>query len=809
MKVLVSPHLDQLGKGESGIHTVIRSHFKYASDYDIEFVGPDDEFDVILVHAGTMDNYPRNVPLVSMLHGLYFTADYHFGGWAYGANAKVIDSIRVADVVTMPSEWTGEIIARDFRRQPVIVPHGIELDEWPVGEDRGYILAYAKNRDGVDVCDSTMSTQLAGMNADKMFVATYAKRNAGPTPANIRITGVVPYDEMKLMTRYCSVYVSPAKETFGLGALEAMASGKPILTANWGNVPSLAPHGVAGYCYQDGNIDDMQRGLEYCLEHKEVLGENARQLAAQYTWDKAMIQLRYALERAMLPRTHAVSVVIPAYNKEATLERAVKSALSQTVPVRDVIIVDDGSTDASGSVADDLAGTYPDRVKVIHQKNQGVAHARNHGIAVAAGDYVVPMDADDWIDERFVETCLPPLQKDKSVGVVYTGLQWHKPDGSTGLSQWPGEWNYDDQLKRKNQVPTCCLLRKDAWRRLGGYRQRYAPLGAGSEDAEFFTRLGAYGYRGVQSTTEGLFHYSWMSGMVTGNPAYEEVDWLAWHPWVRDEQHPIGSYATPRRHSHPVRQYDQPIVSVIIPVGPGHEQMVIDALDSLEAQTVRRWEAIVVWDCDSLYPQSLQEAYPYVRWIHQIMGRGTGYARNIGVDHARADLITFLDADDYLQPRALEMMLDKYAETGAAIYTDYIGIANVDDTSQLAENLQRDVIEHRNGRALIRYRAGEYDHSLAMRQPHPEKMYIWNNVTTLIPRAWHYEIGGFDEQMESWEDVLYWLKLAWLDKPFKRIPEPLMTYRFNTGGRRDNGIKNWDKLVQYIQVKKDELLNGM
>ena len=114
-----------------------------------------------------------------------------------------------------------------------------------------------------------------------------------------------------------------------------------------------------------------------------------------------------------------------------------------------------------------------------------------------------------------------------SLGIAYTGLRWHKPDGSTGISPWPGAFEYDRQLRRQNQVPTCCLFRRVMWERLGGYRQRYAPKGAGAEDAEFWLRAGAAGFGAQKVTDQALFNYSWMSGQVSGDANYQEVDWRA------------------------------------------------------------------------------------------------------------------------------------------------------------------------------------------------------------------------------------------------------------------------------------------
>jgi predicted flap endonuclease-1-like 5' DNA nuclease len=80
-------------------------------------------------------------------------------------------------------------------------------------------------------------------------------------------------------------------------------------------------------------------------------------------------------------------------------------------------------------------------------------------------------------------------------------------------------------------------------------------------------------------------------------------------------------------------------------------------------------------------------------------------------------------------------------------------------------------------------------------------LYIWNLITTLIPKVWHDEIGGFDENMPSWEDWEYWLRMARSGKCFARLAEPMVAYRFYTGSRRETGIQMPGELLSYISKK--------
>ena len=95
-----------------------------------------------------------------------------------------------------------------------------------------------------------------------------------------------------------------------------------------------------------------------------------------------------------------VSSIIPAFNSARTVEHTVKSALAQSYSAHEIIIVDDGSTDRTGSIVDALAAANS-TIKVVHQSNRGLAAARNRGILEATGDYIATLDADDiWHPDK-------------------------------------------------------------------------------------------------------------------------------------------------------------------------------------------------------------------------------------------------------------------------------------------------------------------------------------------------------------------------------------------------------------------------
>ncbi len=97
-----------------------------------------------------------------------------------------------------------------------------------------------------------------------------------------------------------------------------------------------------------------------------------------------------------------ISVVVPVYNVENYVERCINSIIAQTYKNIEIIIVDDGSTDNSGHIVDEIS-LKDQRIKVIHQENGGLSAARNTGIDKAIGEYLVFVDSDDYICSEMIE----------------------------------------------------------------------------------------------------------------------------------------------------------------------------------------------------------------------------------------------------------------------------------------------------------------------------------------------------------------------------------------------------------------------
>lgn len=773
IKVCLWPEVEGEDPGDGGIRRVIEAQRRYLPQHGIEFVGPD-EADVLAAHiqfpATWPERYTTRKPFVLHSHGLYWD-DYEWPEWALQANREVLAGIRMADVTTVPSRWLARVVEMNLSRSPMVIPHGIDMDEFEPGEDGGYVW-WDKTRPD-PVCDPEPMNAVATLLPRVRFVSTF-----GHQAANVELVGRLPYVEARQLTRDASVYLATSKETFGIATLQAMAAGVPVVGYRWGGTEELVTHESDGYLAIPGDVADLARGIEWAIEHRAVAGRRARETARRYGWEQsarryadlyATIHAAYQA-RNKAPRT---TIVVPAYGLDQYLPATLDSVIAQTDPRWECIVVDDASPDRCGEIADDYA-SRDSRIRVIHnEQNQYLAGARNTGIAAARGRYVLPLDADDMLAPQAVELLADALDADRTIHVAYGGVRFVDEDGVTptdyghprgpGQSGWPMQFRVDWQLQQRNLLPYCSMYRHEAWQQTGGYRTRCRT----AEDADFWTRLVSYGWRPKMVTEAPTLIYRNREGSMSRRE--ERNDWTLWFPWCRDiKSAPVGSAADVPL---PVRAFDPPVYSVVIPVGPGHERHVQTAVDSVEAQTWRHWECIVVDDTGG---STLAPLPAWVRVLRTDHGpRGVAHARNVGIAAARGAMFVPLDADDILQPRALERYWQA-AEThrGQIIYSDWWEDPDQEGDYRLFE-------------------APDYD---------PDQLIAKGSlhaVTAAYPRKLWEAVGGYREDV-AWEDWGFQLDAADQGVCSVRIAEPLFLYRKHTGRRREGNYESFEDSKQSV-----------
>lgn len=166
----------------------------------------------------------------------------------------------------------------------------------------------------------------------------------------------------------------------------------------------------------------------------------------------------------------AVSVIIPAYNAAGTLADTLESLLSQSVSSWEAVVVDDGSTDATGARAREYAERDA-RVRVLGRANGGEAAARNTGIGAARYDWLLFLDADDWIAPRHLEKLTAALAADRGLDAVHCGYARVAADGTRIVDPYlPPAGDMFTVWARRSAFPVhACIVRKALVESVGGF----------------------------------------------------------------------------------------------------------------------------------------------------------------------------------------------------------------------------------------------------------------------------------------------------------------------------------------------------
>lgn len=213
-----------------------------------------------------------------------------------------------------------------------------------------------------------------------------------------------------------------------------------------------------------------------------------------------------------------LSVVIPVYKVEQTLDKCLKSIVSQTYADLDIILVDDGSPDKCPQMCDDWA-KRDSRIKVIHKPNGGLSDARNAGIDVAKGEYITFVDSDDFVGFETYKQLMHKLSVRLDIDIL----------------EYPVYWHYGSKKQRVMSFGSRLFSNtNDYWLSCKAYEHTYAwnkiyrrelfkdirfPEGRVFEDAATYPLL-LRKAKLIATTTEGIYHYSsnpkGITAMATG-----------------------------------------------------------------------------------------------------------------------------------------------------------------------------------------------------------------------------------------------------------------------------------------------------
>ncbi len=201
-----------------------------------------------------------------------------------------------------------------------------------------------------------------------------------------------------------------------------------------------------------------------------------------------------------------VSIIIPVYKQERYLYQCLESVSDQTFQDWECIIVDDGS-DNPDLIDDISSSSVGDRGVVIHQNNRGLSTARNIGIAKTSGDFLLCLDADDYLHPEFLAKTLAVFRNNEQPDVVCC---WTKHFGARQDLFIPSPNIHLFWLLQRNLLPVTALFRKRIWKALGGFDEK---MRMGYEDWDFWIRASKSGYQ-FSCIPEALFYYRISSGSM-------------------------------------------------------------------------------------------------------------------------------------------------------------------------------------------------------------------------------------------------------------------------------------------------------
>lgn len=179
-------------------------------------------------------------------------------------------------------------------------------------------------------------------------------------------------------------------------------------------------------------------------------------------------------ERLQSEESSKISVVIPLYNKEQEVERALRSVVEQSLTVGEIIVVNDGSTDNSRAIVERFIAAHPEaNIRLINQENSGVSAARNRGIKEAVGDYIALLDGDDWWLSNYIAEVCRMMEYYPDADAYSTAFDI-VTDKSLTRAAVPTTEGYIDPAKEALQrrypiIPSTATLRRSMLMECGGF----------------------------------------------------------------------------------------------------------------------------------------------------------------------------------------------------------------------------------------------------------------------------------------------------------------------------------------------------
>ena len=213
-----------------------------------------------------------------------------------------------------------------------------------------------------------------------------------------------------------------------------------------------------------------------------------------------------------------ISVIVPIYNVEKYVNKCVDSIMSQTYKNIEIILVDDGSTDKSGSIVEEYKNKDV-RIKVIHKENGGLSDARNYGMKYSNGKYLLFIDSDDWIDNSMIEIIYRNLKEYNADISICEFIEEDEKGEKLSYKKYDDKIHIFDSKDAIRELITQKYITNHAWNKL--YKKEVFnnveyPKGQLMEDVSTTYKLIENSNKVVYQNTS-LYHYIQRSKSILGN----------------------------------------------------------------------------------------------------------------------------------------------------------------------------------------------------------------------------------------------------------------------------------------------------
>lgn len=241
------------------------------------------------------------------------------------------------------------------------------------------------------------------------------------------------------------------------------------------------------------------------------------------------------------------TVVIPTYNREKLITRTVRSVLNQTLTDWELIIVDDGSEDATSDVVKPFL--QDKRVKYIRQKNQGAQAARNKGLRFAKGEFICFLDSDDELLADFLQEMFVAYCENQDVGCVYSNGAYEDEEGVISETEDDLEGRiYNPVLARGYLTgPFCLTMRRRCIERIGGWDLDFLSC---QDDDICFNLAKHYKFAHIPRVLS-VAHVTHKKNdnNISGNPARVAAGWwMLWQKYGEDVMEYCGARTLARHY---------------------------------------------------------------------------------------------------------------------------------------------------------------------------------------------------------------------------------------------------------------------